>query len=375
MRSLSNGSAISRTGLRLSLRGWTVAALAAVQILPAAAQQPVGRYDVVEYARLENPGTISVVRHISDGNEVAGGFKGADPRKLSQAFLLTARGPIDVSAGVATDNAVAYGVNQAGETAGAFNVGSALRPFRSVRQSAFRELPLLPRDSAGAAYAINENGEAAGYSSGSEGARAVTWTRGGAVQPLPSPAGVVTRAFDINPRGDVVGVAGGQVSRGALWPGKGSMVALRPIAGFTGSEAVSISESGDIVGHSIGVGGASDRSRAVLWRARTTDPVDLGTLQGGDYSRARDVNVRGEVVGVSTSSRGEHAFIWTAATGMVDLNSLVSLPNLALVDAVSINRNGFILAIAQEAHGDGAGDHDHGDHEVPQRIVVLVPAP
>lgn len=355
-----------------------MALLAGLATSTSLAQPPGGRYNVVEYAVLDSPGTVSVVRHINNRNEAAAGFKGQDRRKMSQAFILAPGGPLDITAGINTDNAVAYGLNDAGEVAGAFNTNSALRPFRSVRRSSFRELSLLPQDTGGAAYAINENGEAVGYSTGGNGARAVSWTRAGVIQALPTPAGTTSRALDINPRGDVVGVVEEQPSRAALWPGKGAfvkgaLVRLDPLQGFLGSEAVSINERGDVVGFSVGVAGALDRNRAVLWRAGSIVPIDLGTLLGGGtFSRARDVNVRGEVVGVSTSDEGEHAFIWTEAGGMVDLNSLVSRPDLVLVDAVSINRNGVILALAEDAQGGGA---DHGDHEVPRRIVVLITAP
>jgi probable HAF family extracellular repeat protein len=349
-----------------------VALFAGLATSAALAQQPgAAGYRAVEYARLVNPGTISVVRDINNRDEVSAAFKASDRRKMSQAFILTPSGPLDVAATVETDNAVAYGLNDSGEVVGAFNIGVALRPFKTVRQSSFRQLPLLPQDTGGAAYAINDSGEVVGYSSGSNGQRAVSWTRDGAVRALPGPAGTTSRASDINTRGDVVGVLGDTSPRGALWPGKESLVTLAPLFGFTGSEAAGINERGDVAGFSVGASGDPDRSRAVLWRAGASDPTDLGTLPGGDFSRAYGINARGEVVGTSTTADGDRAFIWTETRGMVDLNTLVSLSDLTLVNAVSINRNGVILAIAQEAH-DEAGEDDH-HHEGPRRIVVLRP--
>lgn len=350
-----------------------VALLAGLATSTALAQQPgTAGYRAVEYARLVNPGTISVVRDINNRDEVAAGFKASDRRKMSQAFILLPSGPLEVAAAVGTDNAVAFGLNDSGEVVGTFNTATALRPFKSTRQSNFRQLPLLPQDTGGAAFAINDSGEVVGYSSGSNGQRAVSWTRDGAVRALPGPAGTTSRASDINTRGDVVGVLGDTSPRGALWPGKESLVTLAPLFGFTGSEATGINERGDVVGFSVGASGAPDRSRAVLWRAGSSDPTDLGTLPGGDFSRAYGINARGEVVGASTTAEGDRAFIWTASRGMVDLNALVSLPDLTLVNAVSINRNGVILAIAQEPH-DEHGEDDH-HHEGPRRIVVLRPA-
>jgi probable HAF family extracellular repeat protein len=51
-------------------------------------------------------------------------------------------------------------------------------------------------------------------------------------------------------------------------------------------------------------------------------PIDLGTL-GGTYSVPYGWNGRGEVVGVSSTAAGNrHAFLWTAADGMIDLGTL-----------------------------------------------------
>jgi probable HAF family extracellular repeat protein len=76
--------------------------------------------------------------------------------------------------------------------------------------------------------------------------------------------------------------------------------------------------------------------------------IDLGTL-GGDSSRALGVNNVGQVVGFSsTLSRAapSAAFLWSAARGMVDLNTRVHhLPGgLRLESADAIADNGEIVA-------------------------------
>jgi probable HAF family extracellular repeat protein len=84
---------------------------------------------------------------------------------------------------------------------------------------------------------------------------------------------------------------------------------------------------------------------------------DLGALPGGNSSRALGVNDMGAVVGSSTSSSGDRAFIWTKETGMRDLNSVASAgPGVVFVEAQAINNAGQILVMGtatHDAHGSG----------------------
>lgn len=360
-----------------SLAGAMAMLLAAAALLcPAArAQAPGGgRYAAFEYGVIES-GASAVVRRVNAQGELAAGLQGIHPRRQSTAVLLTRRGPIDITAAQDTDFGTAYGVNDQGEVAGAFNSGEAVRPFRSVRDRAFRPLPLPPGDTAGVAYAMSTSGEAVGHSSGPTGSRAVWWSRAGVVQVLPGPGGTSSRALGVNEHGDVVGVMGAGPSRAVLWPRKGPALDLGTLPGFAGGEAVAINERGQIVGQAVGAGNLPDRTRAVLWM-RGQAPRDLGTLPGGEESRARDISVRGEVVGMSASTQGQRAFLWTAATGMVDLNALAGLPGLVLTDALAINRNGEIVVVGHDVDPAAPPDpHDHADHEAPRRILLLTPRP
>jgi putative phosphoribosyl transferase len=76
---------------------------------------------------------------------------------------------------------------------------------------------------------------------------------------------------------------------------------------------------------------------------------DLGSLPGGSVSRASDID-NGQVVGWALTAAGEqHAFSWTAAGGMVDLDtSGGSHSEATAVDA------GQVVGFAQNAAGDSA---------------------
>ena len=90
---------------------------------------------------------------------------------------------------------------------GSFNTQTAVRAFAGTRAGAARELPPLGGDSASAAYALNNRGQAVGFSSGVGGQRAVMWDANGTPAALPgSPDMSRSRATGINERGDVSGV-------------------------------------------------------------------------------------------------------------------------------------------------------------------------
>jgi probable HAF family extracellular repeat protein len=345
---------------------------------PALHAQPPARYVAVEYARLANPGVATVIRNMNATHEVAGAFQ-TTPRKASSALIFLANhGLEDVAGEQGAGNSVAYGINDQGEIAGAYNTSTAQRPFHAVRGLGFQELALPTGSNGGIAYAINETGEAAGYVSGTAGIRPVWWTRRGEVQLLQSPGNLTAQALDLNDRGDMVGVSGGEPKAAVLWPRKGGIVSLGTLPGFTHSEAVAVSENGSIAGVATGVADFPNRSRAVLWQAGGLAIQDLGALAGGADSRARDVNNRGEVVGTSTSAQGSRAFIWTASTGMRDLNVLVNVPGLVMTEALSVNKQGDIVVMghdaAPDAHEKADGhEHEHGheDHHAARRIFVL----
>ena len=61
-----------------------------------------------------------------------------------------------------------FGLNDAGGYVGTFSTQTGVRAFAGTRAGATRELPPLGGDSASAAYALNNRGQAVGLSSGQE---------------------------------------------------------------------------------------------------------------------------------------------------------------------------------------------------------------
>jgi probable HAF family extracellular repeat protein len=100
---------------------------------------------------------------------------------------------------------------------------------------------------------------------------------------------------------------------------------------------------------------------------------DLGTLPGGDFSRALGINNRGQVVGTSTSSAGTRAFLWTSKGGMQDLNALIAPLDLGLVlsEAQGINHVGQIAAL--RGRGEQAPSGHHHEQEHFHRVFLLTP--
>ena len=104
----------------------------------------------------------------------------------------------------------------------------------------------------------------------------------------------------------------------------------------------------------------SANSHAVIFSTSGSAPTDLGTLPGSDGGAAYGVNAAGQIVGNSTFGNGadSHAFVYTAATGMQDLNDLIPA-NSAVTDigvtgtGNQINDFGQIVGLGLAANNEG----------------------
>jgi probable HAF family extracellular repeat protein len=238
----------------------------------------------------------------------------------------------------------AYAINENGEAAGYSYVQGSSGQCRAVRWSADGTLGTLGRlrdwpEHRGGAIALS--GTVVGWGSGNDGSQPVPllWLNAKAVA-LPAAGGA---AYDLNTSGEIAGYAGVEGRRTAVtW-----RIGLKPKA-LTGpgdgwSEARAINEKGHVVGFRQPKG---DRARAFLYRQGNL--TDLGKL--GDYtmSIAQGINDSDEVVGYAWKGRDgdrtECAFLWRNGE-MLDLTALLG-GNVRLDRARRINNQGWIAASA-----------------------------
>jgi probable HAF family extracellular repeat protein len=250
-----------------------------------------------------------------------------------------------------------------GEDVCGFGTGLTCRPFL-WQDGHMSALPTLGGNN-GQASDINEGGEIAGFAettvsdSGCPASHPghisppVLWEKGEA-QPLPTvgsdPDGV---AFAINDQGQAVGYSGTctNANHAVLWE-NGTAFPLPDIGG--GAIGQGINDQGQIVGI---IGSADGTTEfAALWQNGAL--TNLGLLPGDFASIATGTNSRGQVVGSALDSNFNwtHGFIWQDGV-MTDLNTLFPADsNLFAIMANKINERGQISGQATVLSGPHAGE-------------------
>jgi probable HAF family extracellular repeat protein len=115
--------------------------------------------------------------------------------------------------------------------------------------------------------------------------------------------------------------------------------------------ATDINNLGQVVG---ATGPNITNSDAVLWGLLGTEVVStqsLGTLAGGEHSRAMAINDIGQVVGWSSDGSTRRPFVWSAGNGMVDLGIPPSFPAAIAND---INESGQVVGAIYPVLDGGA---------------------
>jgi probable HAF family extracellular repeat protein len=235
---------------------------------------------------------------------------------------------------------VAMGINATGLIAG-YSTYNEIESEHAVLwfNGKVRDLGTLPGGDDSWANALNDSGQVVGASNSAKTQpNAFLWSKAKGMFDLGVlPKGFYSEAFGINKLGQVVGMSNtiGGNWHAFSWSKSAGMVDLGTLDSgkSTGAVANGVNDSGQIVGTS---SCGSSCTHAALWTA--TGIQDLGTLPGSSISAANGINNRGQVVGESG-----HAFVWSQATGMQDLNSLIPQDSgWTLTWAFAINDNGQI---------------------------------
>jgi probable HAF family extracellular repeat protein len=295
------------------------------------------------------------------------------------------------SSGLGGPNSAAFGVNVTGQAVGeaessvpngedfcgfnayGFPSGTACVPFL-WQNGVMAPLPTLGGVN-GVANGINGRGQVAGYvenQTHDPGCpvfefKPVLWEQG-KIRQLPTFVGdAVGGALAINEVGQSVGISGPCAAfdpnlglymidvHALLWQ-NGVVTDLGNLGGdglFGGNHACAINNLGQVVGHSDLTDDAT--FHGYLW-TQATGMMDLGTLAGDFASLALGINDGGVVVGMSLAADfSPRAFLWQNGV-MTDLNTLIPAKSgLYLLQAKAINASGEITGFGVNANGEVHG--------------------
>ncbi|MCE9595614.1 MAG: hypothetical protein K8S98_15610 [Planctomycetes bacterium] len=192
---------------------------------------------------------------------------------------------------------------------------------------------------------VNDSGTVVGlFGTASFMSQGYRWTSG-AAEEIHGPLGFQGIPRAINSAGWIVGVGGGPGSglRAIMWD---PSLAPSFVADLT--SASGINASNQVVGWRSDAAGTL---RGFLWEngvltsLGSLDPLNKGNVL------PRAINDGGRVVGASVIGGHEHAFLWTAASGMTELTGLGVAGFPFNVSANDINSSGWILGYAPNAQG------------------------
>ncbi len=184
---------------------------------------------------------------------------------------------------------------------------------------------------------VNDDGQVTGYTQTGGHQRAFIYN--GFMQDIGTLGGNESQAYAINNSGRVTGYSRIVGSSRHAFVYNGTMHDLGTLGGNE-SFGNDINDRGQVTGESRITGNAT--THAFLWTPTVPNGVtgtmqDLGTL-GGVTSEGLGMNVHGHVVGYSSTSgfAGRVAFLYTSATGMIDLNTLIDPSSgIDLIEATS----------------------------------------
>jgi probable HAF family extracellular repeat protein len=305
------------------------------------------RYRIV-LPELAPPGeqvTSSVAFAINDRDDIVGTVETAAGRHAYRSSAQQA-GPLTDFLPGGTEG-IAFNLNNHGMVVGSVKVGDHRQAFTWMDGTASALPGLDHANPYGEAYGVNDAGDVVGAAGSADAPLAVVW-RDRQVRRLRllDPASPVSEAYGINESQVIVGGSGnGAGYTAVMWTHPDTVLNLGSLPGAREARGVALAVSN--ANHVTGVTSSRTGPHAFLWHDGVMH--DLGDLPGGgDHSIGYGVNKHGHVVGTSQVKPGSgtsqssteaallhHPFIWTPATGMVDLNSLIA-PDDPLKDKVEL---------------------------------------
>src|SRR5207249_8104303 len=239
------------------------------------------------------------------------------PNGHMHAFFWTpAGGMIDLGT-LGGPDSMANGISTSGQVVGwshiSPNINNAPHAFSWTQAGGMVDLGVLGGGRYSQAFAVNDLGQAVGWTDSNFGSRAFLWTQSGGMIDLGRLSGCCASPTAINGSGQVVGL--GYLPNipdrhGFSWTQAAGLVDLGTFGG-TSSDALGLNDSGQVVGEAQTISGW----RAFLW-TQAGGMVNLGSLVG-DFSWAHKINGSGQVVGGSRTGYyyEQHAFSWTPGGG------------------------------------------------------------
>jgi probable HAF family extracellular repeat protein len=341
-----------------------LAAIGALMLAQASASAQT-LYQVTALGTL--PGaTVSEAFDINDLGQVVGqaslGSTNLQAFYWTQATGMVAVG--DLAGGRVESGA--YGINNLGQVVGYSHTANGDRPFLWTPGAALQDLGAFSgRDINGPrARAINDSSVVTGAEA-QGGTRAFQWTASTGLTDIgtltPAGSGRSDHAYDINNAGQIVGESG--ANQPFLRLADGTLLDLGDLGTGAGA-AYGINNLGQVVGTS----GSGDR--AFIWTSTGGMQELAASGAGWSNSQANEINDAGVAVGDAIINSAATAFVWTAATGMVDLNTLID-PNDPLYGLVDLNRASAINNLGQIV---GIGSFD-GQGTALAYLLTPVPEP
>jgi probable HAF family extracellular repeat protein len=274
---------------------------------------------------------------------------------VEDAFLWTAAGGMQDLGSLGGSGSIGTAINTAGNVVGGATLPTnVFHAFLWTSSGGMQDLGSVVGASGNSeALGIDDHNRVVGNSStaGNPNGHAVVWV-GTTIHDLGTIAGDYSFAYAINNHFQVAGTSSTATSLdGFLWTKSGGFRDLGQLANGDGSVALALNDFGMIAGYN--GQGISAAPAAVVWNSKGIH--NIGSL-GGGTATATGVNDQCQVVGYSLLSDTitNHAFIWTQAGGMQDLNKLIPAGSGWVLDVGNgINGSGQIVGqgvIQGQAH-------------------------